>query len=195
MAVISLTGLLMDKGGAPSLERWRKTVVGQLEATGALMEAVAADFSEACSSPYVRLNVVKVKTVPYRISNHAQLSHRLDLRWRLTGLGGDITGLGEWTACELLGNQQGSERGIQLASLWKRIQKETPMLAHQLQVYDTIRHRLRNEYAVYWRVIVMLNDIIENAGWLLHADSEEIVNNARSKLQILKDVKKIEVDI
>ena len=111
MAVISLKGLLMDNS-APSVSRWRRTVVGQMEAVAELMRVVAADFSETCSCPWVRLNAVKVPTASYAISSTETLNSRIDLRWRLTAQGGDVAGLAEWTACDLLADRD-DERGQQ----------------------------------------------------------------------------------
>lgn len=195
MAVISLKGLLMDKGAAPSVQRWRRLVVAQMEATRELMEAVAADFSENClSSPYVRLNAVKVKTAPYAINNKESLNYRIDLRWRLTALGGDMTGLGEWTACDLLAERD-DDRGQQLKKLWQRIQRETPTLAEQLRIYDVIRQRLRNEYVIYWRIVVALNEITDNARWVFESGSGATINHARNKLQQLVDKHRIQFDV
>lgn len=193
MAVISLKGLLMDKG-APSVSRWRRAVVAQMESTEELMRAVAADFRKTCSCPWVRLNAVKVPTTPYAISATKKLSYRMDLRWRLTAQGGDMTGLGEWTACELLADRD-DERGQQLKILWQLIENETPTLAQQLRVYDAIRQRLRSEYFVYWRIIVALNDITENAAWVFHSEFEPVISQARAKLQKLVTQHRIELEI
>lgn len=194
MAVISLKGLLMDKGTAPSVPRWRRTVVLQMNSVAQLMEAVTADFSEHCTSPWVRLNAVKVKTAPYAISSTQVQSFRMDLRWRLTALGGDVTGLGEWTACDLLADRN-DERGQQLKLLWQLIERETPTMAQQLRVYDAIRQRLRSEYVIYWRIIVALNDIADNASWIFDPESAPIVSQARAKLQKLAEKQRIEIEI
>lgn len=193
MAVISLKGLLMDKC-APSVSRWRRTVVAQMEATEELMRAVAADFSETCSCPWVRLNAVKVPTASYAISSTETLNYRIDLRWRLTAQGGDVAGLAEWTACDLLADRD-DERGQQLKILWELIERETPTLAQQLRVYDAIRQRFRTEYFVYWRIIVALNDIAENAAWVFNAESEPVISQARSKLQKLVEQHRIDLEI
>jgi hypothetical protein len=193
MAVISLKGLLMDKC-APSVSRWRRTVVAQMEATEELMRAVATDFSETCSCPWVRLNAVKVPTASYAISSTETLNYRIDLRWRLTAQGGDVAGLAEWTACDLLADRD-DERGQQLKILWELIERETPTLAQQLRVYDAIRQRLRTEYFVYWRIIVALNDIAENAAWVFNAESEPVISQARSKLQKLVEQHRIDLEI
>lgn len=195
MAVISLKGLLMDKGaGAPSVSRWRRTVVGQMEAVAELMRAVAADFSEACSCPWVRLNAVKVPTASYAISSTEKLNYRIDLRWRLTAQGGDVAGLAEWTACDLLADRD-DERGQQLKILWQLIENETPTLAQQLRMYDAIRQRLRSEYVVYWRIIVALNDIADNTAWVFNTESEQVISQARSKLQKLVEQHRIDLEI
>lgn len=194
MAVISLKGLLMDKGTAPSVPRWRRTVVLQMNSVAQLMEAVTADFGEHCTSPWVRLNAVKVKTAPYAISNTQVQNFRMDLRWRLTALGGDVTGLGEWTACDLLADRD-DERGQQLKLLWQLIERETPTMAQQLRVYDAIRQRLRSEYVVYWRIIVALNDIADNTAWIFNAESEPVISQARYKLQKLVEQHRIDLEI
>ncbi|MGM8228388.1 hypothetical protein ACSV5M_17535 [Cellvibrio sp. ARAG 10.3] len=184
----------MDKGTAPSVPRWRRIVAGQMNSVAQLMEAVTADFSENCTSPWVRLNAVKVKTAPYSISNTQVQNFRMDLRWRLTALGGDVTGLGEWTACDLLADRD-DERGQQLKMLWQLIERETPTMAQQLRVYDAIRQRLRSEYVIYWRIIVALNDIADNASWIFDPESAPIVSQARAKLQKLTEKQRIEIEI
>lgn len=145
MAVISLKGLLMDKGGH-SVDRWREQVVRQLHAVDQTARNVAKDWSrfhgpecEYVTLCYSQRGVSHVKRfdVP-----EARVG---DLRWRVM-VRGRRFGFEPHSFLRLTsGVRERIDYSAKLAFMIKEMKIETPELVERMYAYDAVAMRLRAE--------------------------------------------------
>tara|TARA_R110000850_G_scaffold145408_13_gene267550 strand:- start:3557 stop:4129 length:573 start_codon:yes stop_codon:yes gene_type:complete len=156
MAVISLKGLLMDKGGH-SVDRWRDQVVQQLHAADQTARNVAKDWNRfhgpeseyitLCYSPRAGSHVKRFDVPETRIG---------DLRWRVMTKGQQF-GFGLHSFVRLTsGVRERVDNSAKVASMINHMKAESPALVERLYAYDAVSLRLRAEIDSYQAIFKSL---------------------------------------
>ncbi|UTF61204.1 hypothetical protein [Gilvimarinus sp. DA14] len=156
MAVITLKGLLMDKGGH-SVDRWKDQIVRQLQAADQTARNAVQDWNRfygpeceyvtLCYSPRAGSHVKRFDVPEVRIG---------DLRWRVLAKGQDF-GFSLHSFVRLTsGVRERVDNRAKVAAMMSCIQGESPRFAESMYSYDAVGMRLRVEIDSYLAIFKSL---------------------------------------
>lgn len=156
MAVITLKGLLMDKGGH-SVDRWKEQIVKQLQAADQTARNTARDWNRfygpeceyvtLCYSPRAGSHVKRFDVPEVRIG---------DLRWRVLSKGQEF-GFSLHSFIRLTsGVRERVDNRTKVAAMMECIKDVSPSFAESMYTYDAVGMRLRVEIDSYLSIFKSL---------------------------------------
>ncbi|WP_049722393.1 hypothetical protein [Gilvimarinus polysaccharolyticus] len=156
MAVISLKGLLMDKGGH-SVDRWRDQVVQQLHVADQTARNVVKDWSRFNGPGNDYITLCYTQRGGSHVKRFDLPEARVgDLRWRVM-IKGQKFGFALHSFVRLTsGVRERVDNSAKVASMISHMKTESPELVERMYAYDAVAMRLRAEIDSYQAIFKSL---------------------------------------